>query len=146
MATDLVVRTYDPKLIIINFGEVIFTSFADGTFVTVTRNGNLFDKRKGADGSVDRINRNASDFEVAITLMQTSITNDLLSALALIDRTTNAGKRPLIIKDLNGTTLFFASQAWIQADPNDEEGDSLGTREWMFATGYAEKFTGGNLL
>lgn len=146
MATDLNVRTYDPKFIIATFGEVLFTGYADGTFITITRNGNLFDKRKGADGSVDRINMNASDFEVVITLMQTSLTNDGLSALALLDRVSNLGVKPLTITDLNGTTLFFARQAWIQADPNDEDGDTLGNREWTFGTGPAEKFTGGNLL
>ncbi len=89
---------------------------------------------------------NASDFEVIVTLMQTSLTNDALSALVLTDRVSNTGIRPLTITDLNGTTLFFARQAWVQADPNDEDADSLGSREWTFGTGPAEKFTGGNLL
>jgi len=143
--TDPAVRTYDPKKVIITFGAVLFSGYADGSIVTITRNGNLFDKRKGADGSVDRINMNSNDYEVQINLMQSSITNDLLSAIAIADLLANTGINPLTVKDLSGTTLFFAAQAWIQKDPDDEFGDSLGARQWTLATGIASKFTGGNL-
>lgn len=139
------VRTYDPKKVIITFGSILFSGFADGSVVTITRSGNLFDKRKGADGSVDRINMNSNDFEVQVNLMQTSVTNDLLSAVAAADLLANTGINPLTVKDLSGTTLFFAAQAWIQKDPDDEFGDSLGTRQWTFGTGVASKFTGGNI-
>jgi len=62
------------------------------------------------------------------------------------DMVTNAGKYPLTVKDLNGTELFFAAQAWIAKDPDDDYGDALTTRAWRFDTGIASKFTGGNLL
>lgn len=143
---DPIMRTYDPKLIVITFGAIIFTGFAEGTFVQVTRSGDIFEKQKGADGSIDRINKNAFDFRVTATLKQTSLTNDLLSAAMTADMLTNLGALPFLIKDLKGTTLFFAPQAWIAKDPDDEYGDSLGSREWQFDTGVAEKFTGGSIL
>lgn len=145
MPAFLDVKTYDPKNVIITFGPNIISGYAEGSFVTITRGGNLFEKRQGSDGSVDRINKNTRHYEVTITLMQTSPTNDILSAIALLDITTNTGKLPLTIKDVNGTTTFFAKQAWIQKDPDDEDGDSLGSREWVLATGIADKFTGGNI-
>lgn len=145
MATDFQIRTYDPKRIIASFGETVISGYADGTFLTITRSGNLFDKRKGSDGSVDRINMNARDFAIELTLMQTSPTNDSLSTTANLDLELNNGVKPFVIKDLNGTTLFQTQAAWIEKDPDDEMGDSLGTRAWTFATGIATKFTGGNL-
>lgn len=142
---DVNVRTYDPKRVVIAFGAIIFSGFADGTFITIAGNGDKFEKRKGSDGSVDRINKNSNDYSVTTTLMQSSLTNDALSAALIVDQLDNSGKAPLSVKDLNGTSLFFAAQAWIAKDPDDEEGDSLGNREWRIDTGIADKFTGGNL-
>ncbi|MGD8707097.1 MAG: hypothetical protein PVI88_00250 [Nitrosopumilaceae archaeon] len=139
------VRTYDPKKVVITWGTIIFTGYMSGTFITIARSGDIFEKDKGSDGTIDRINKNAVDFAVTVTLKQTSITNDLLSAAMKIDIESNTSIYPLTVADVGGTTLFFASQAWIGKDPDDEHSDSLVGREWRFDTGPAEKFTGGNI-
>lgn len=139
------VRTYDPKKVIVTFGTIVMTGFAAGTFITITRNGDVFEKERGADGTVDRINKNATDFSIAMTIKQTSITNDLLSTVMIADINSNSGIFPFTVKDLGGTELFFAGQAWIAKDPDDELSDSLTPREWRFDTGPATKFTGGNI-
>lgn len=141
---DLTVRTYDPGKVVVAFGASIITGFAEGTFISIARNGDIFEKSRGADGTVDRINKNANDFAVTMTLKQTSISNDDLSAYSLVDQISNSGKLPLSIKDLGGNTLFFAAQAWIAKDPDDEFSDSLSNREWRFDTGAAAKYSGGN--
>ena len=145
MAKDPLVRTYDPKLITIIWGNIIITGFPEGTFLTIARNGDNFEKSKGADGTVDRINKNSNDYSATITIKQTSITNDALSQAMNEDLLTNTGVRPLTVKDLNGQTFFYARQAWIGKDPDDEYSDTLGSREWRLDTGEAEKFTGGNI-
>lgn len=142
---DPIVRTYDPKMIIVTFGEVEVTGFAAGTFLNVERsNGPSFEKERGADGSVDRVNKNARDLTVTLTLKQTSVSNAALSAIHSSDQLLNTGIRPLLIKDLMGTTLVSAPQAWIENDANIELADTLSGREWTIATGQAEKITGGN--
>ena len=146
MPTDPIVRSYDPKLIIVTFGPIIFSGYAEGTFLTITRSGDVFEKSKGADGSIDRVNKNANDFSVACTIKQTSPVNDLLSAVLTGDILANTGKLPFTVKDLNGTTLFFAGQAWIGKDPDPEFSDALTGREWRIDTGIAELFQGGNIL
>lgn len=146
MATDPNVRTYDPKQVIVTFGVVIVTGYAEGTFIAIAQSGDSFEKQKGADGGVDRVNKNASDYAVTLTLKQTSLTNDALSALSIVDKLSNAGKLPLIVKDLRGTSLFFAEQAWIAKEPDPENSDSMSSREWRFDTGIAKQFIGGNLL
>lgn len=143
---DKTVRTYDPKQIIVAFGPVILTGFAEGTFVSIARNGDVFEKVRGADGGVDRVNKNANDYAVTFTLKQTSISNDALSAVLIQDQLTNTGKYPLTVKDLNGAALFFAAQAWIAKDPDDEYSDVMSNREWRIDTGVAEKFTGGSIV
>jgi hypothetical protein len=146
MAADPNVRTYDPKKVVVTFGTVIVSGYGEGTFIAVTQNGDSFEKQRGADGGVDRVNKNASDYSVVLTLKQTSLVNDLLSALSIADKLSNAGKLPLTVKDLNGTSLFFAEQAWIAKEPDPENSDSMSNREWRFDTGIAKQFIGGNLL
>lgn len=141
---DPTVRTYDPQKVIVTFGPIIATGYADGTFISVERNGNMFEKVRGADGGVDRVNKNAFDFGVTLTLKQTSPTNNALSAMMTADQLTNAGIVPLLVKDLLGNTIFAAPQAWIAKEPTMEDGSDLGTREWLFETGPAVNFIGGN--
>jgi hypothetical protein len=142
---DFTVRTYDPERIKGSLGVIPLSGYADGTYITIARQGDAFEARQGADGTVDRINKRNKHFLVTITLMQTSQVNNLLSAQLIADIESNTGVVPLEIVDLNGTTLFFARAAWIQKDPDDEFADTLGNREWVIATGPADKFTGGNL-
>lgn len=139
------VKTYDPKMVIVNFGALSISGYADGTFIRVARSGDAFAKRKGAAGDVERINRNQGDFEVTLTLLQTSSTNAELSAILAADQVTNAGVFPLSITDTLGETLFFAPQAWIRKDPDWEDGDDLNSREWTFDTGIVlSNIVGGN--
>lgn len=144
MGADPLVRTYDPKKIVITFGTNIITGLPDGSFVNIVQNGDSFEKQKGADGGVDRVNKNAGDFSVTLTLKQTSPSNAALSAAHILDKTTNAGKLPLTIKDVNGTSLFFADQAWIGKPPDSENSNALSNREWRLDTGIAKYIVGGN--
>lgn len=145
MAVDVAVRTYDPKQIVITFGGTIMTGFADGTFVTIAGNGDAFTKVRGADGGVDRVNNNANDYRVTVTLKQTSLANDLLSAQHVLDKAANSGKLPLTVKDLNGTMVFFAPQAWVAKEPDPELSNTMSNRQWMFDTGPATMDVGSNL-
>ena len=146
MANDLSVRTYDPSKIIVTWGPTIVTGFNEGTFLTIARNGQAFEKSKGADGTIDRINRNAFDFTINLTIKQTSITNDIFSAALQADLLTNVSKLPFTVKDVNGLSLFFAPLAGIQKDPDAEYSDALSGREWIFDTGPGANFIGGNIL
>lgn len=141
---DLTVRSYDPKQVVVTFGPTVLTGYAEGTFIKISRNGNAFEKSRGADGGVDRVNKNALDYTVALTLKQTSPINAILAGLLLADQISNSGTLPLVVKDLGGATLFTAAQAWIAKDPDQEFSDSLTTREWTFETGVAANLIGGN--
>jgi len=141
---NLSVKTYDPKMIVITFGSVPISGYAEGTFVRVNRSGDAFSKSKGAGGDVERVNRNQGDFEVSVTLQQTSSSNSELSTILAADQVSNAGVFPLTIKDLlTDKVLFFAPQAWIRKDPEWEDGDELNSREWTFDTGIAANLVGG---
>lgn len=142
--TNPMVKTYDPKMVSASFGALTISGYADGTFINVTRSGEAFTKRKGSGGDVERTNKNAFDFTIEITLLQTSSINTALSALMDADQLGNVGVLPFIIKDISGQTLFTAPQAWISQDPALEESDETTNRTWTFQTGPAAMVVGGN--
>lgn len=143
---DQVVRSYDPKKIIATFGPVVLSGWGKGSFLTISQNGDSFEKQKGADGTVERVNKNANDCTAKFTLLRTSPVNDALSAIHIQDKLDNLGVLPLTIKDLNGTSLFFAPQAWIKKPPEAGESEDFPNREWEIDTGPAANFIGGTVI
>lgn len=138
------VKTYDPKNVKVIFGGNEITGFAPGTMITVTGDGDKFERVKGAQGDYNRINKNANGYSIALNLDKTSLSNDILSAALILDVNGNAGILPFTFIDLNGTDSFFALDAWLAKDPDSEHGDTMPTREWRIDTGVADKFDGGN--
>ena len=58
MANTNLVKTYDPKGLIITHLGIPVNDFIDGTFISIVRDPS-FEVKKGADGSENRINLNS---------------------------------------------------------------------------------------
>ncbi len=129
------VKTYDPKKVIVTFGGVPITGFADGTFVQVDPNAESFTRKVGADGEVVRAKTNDNTHTVVITLQQSSASNSFLGNAYNTDKLTGAGMLPLSITDLNGGTIAFWPQAWIQTDPSWGYAKETTDRGWTLHTG-----------
>ena len=130
------VKNYDPKMVIITFGGVPLTGFADGDFIEVSANdADGFKKQVGADGEVGIAKSADNTHNVNFTIMQTSMTNEYLSSVRNTDKLTGRAVLPLSITDLNGLSLHFWPQAWIKGDPTWGYGKELKERQWTFDTG-----------
>lgn len=140
----MAVKTYDPKQIIVTFGGNILSGFADGTFVTAERNEDMWTTQIGTDGEDTRSKSNNRSGSITVSLMQTSDSNAVLSALALTDEASNSAALPLQIKDNSGNTLLIAETAWIKKMPSVEYGREAGPREWVFETGVLVMNVAGN--
>jgi len=139
------VHTYNPSQVSVTCNGVAITGFAENSFIKVTRNGDLFESIKGADGTVDRVNKNATDFTIELTLKQTSPANLLLQEYVTLDATANAGIFLFNVADLLGNSNFLAPQAWVSKDPDEEYGNGISDRTWTIKTGDGcTKVTGGN--
>lgn len=123
--------TYDPSSVVASFAGVPLGGFADGTFIGVERNNDSFTLMVGAGGEAARARSRNSSGKVTFTLMATSVVNDLLSAVWRADELFGTGVGVVIVKDLNGTTLCIANNAWIMKPPKVEFGKEIGTREWV---------------
>lgn len=139
------VRTYDPLAIVVTLGENIITGFADGTFVNAERASDSFTKTVGASGEVARTRSRDKSGSITLTLMASSQANDLLTALYLEDELLGTGTRPLMVKDLNGTTLCSAINCWVKKPASVEFGKDLSNREWALDCDVLNMIVGGNL-
>lgn len=135
-------RTYDPKQIIVNFLGITITGFAEDSFVEVDYDEDAFIKKTGAGGEVARTRNQNKGGSVKVTLMQSSPTNDLLSAAAILDRKAGTGVGALQVKDGLGTSLHSAAEAWIKKVPASPYAKALGEREWVFDCAELEHFVG----
>lgn len=138
-------KQYDPSQVTIIFGSII-SGYADGSFLSVERNEDSYTLQMGTDGEGTRSKSNNRSGRATFTLMQSSDSNDALSALHLLDESTpnGDGVLPLLIKDLEGRTIYEAEKAWIVKSPTSEFDREATSREWIIETHELTQFIGGN--
>lgn len=138
------VKSYAPDKVAVIIAGVPLTGFADGTFVTVSRNSDTFTPVIGADGEVARTKSSDRSGTIVVTLMQSSNGNDLLSGLHVADEASMTGAFPAAITDTEGRTVLMSDTCWIQKPADSEYGKELGSREWTIYAANLNIFVGGN--
>lgn len=138
------IKTYNPNDTVFSFGGNIMTGYADGEFLNITRPEDMFNTTVGANNEVVRVQTNNTMSEITLTLLQSSISNDILSAIHQLDIVASAGVLPLVIKDLSGLTTFFAGDAWLKKFADQGFGKEISNREWVFTSAESQIFVGGN--
>ena len=138
------VHTYDPANVIISIGGFPMSGFADGTFVTVARDEDIFAKVTGADGEVSRAKSNNRSGSLSLTLQQTSMSNDILSAIALTDEVSNAGVVPVLVKEIGTSTILMSGEGWVKKMPDAVFSKDVENREWVLDLATLNMFEGGN--
>jgi hypothetical protein len=140
----MAIKSFDPAQVSIIFAGIPIEGFADGTFITAARDNPSFTKVVGSDGEGARSKSNDTGGSVTVTLMQTSLSNDALSAIMALDEATGDGVGPLLIKDGLGRTLISAESAWLEKPADAEFAREISNREWVIQTDNLQIFDGGN--
>lgn len=128
-------KSYDPKSVSITIGSHIVSEYEDGTFINCERNNDTWTIKKGASGETARAKSNDRSGRITITLMATSPSNDFLSALAVTDEQTNNGVVPVLIREVGGTTVVEATEAWVVRPSPVERSKTVGATTWIIETG-----------
>jgi hypothetical protein len=136
--------TVDPKKIILIYGISPISGFADGTFIDVERNEDIFSEVIGADGEVTRVKSNNRTGTATFTLLQSSASNDILAAYTLVDEQTGTGVQPFSLTDILGRTKMFSAMGYIKRMAKVEGSKSATNREWKVFLTDLNMFTGGN--
>ena len=140
-------RIYDSNQVQVSFSGIPVQGYADGDFLTIAMETPAFTSVVGTDGEVSRSKSNDLRATITITLMSTSITNDLFSAIYTADLAADggAGVGGLQVVDVNGTSLFTAGNAWITKIPDVTYGREASERSWELQCDKLVAFQGGNL-
>ena len=140
-------RIYDSNEVQISFAGVPVEGYADGDFLTITKESDAFTSIVGSDGNVARSKTNDRRATIEIRLMNTSPTNASLSAVHLADINApgGAGIGAFLCVDLNGTSLYAAGNCWIKRSPDPAFGREASERVWVLECDVLQDFTGGNL-
>lgn len=139
-------KVYDSTEVTVSFSGVPIKGYADGEFLTITFESNVFDDMVGTDGEVTRSKTNDFRATATIKLLSTSDSNDLLSAIYNVDRkaANGAGIGVFLVKDRQGRSVYMASESWIQKPPDVSFDKTATAREWVIRLANLEYFTGGN--
>lgn len=125
--------TYSPQRISVSVAGLFdIEGFAQGTFVEITKEVTPYQYQSAMDGQTSRTFTYDANFSVKIHLAQTSSSNDILNSLHAVDLVTQLGKVPFLIRDKNGSTMFFSPTAWIENYPDVGFSDQMETRVWTF--------------
>lgn len=83
---------------------------------------------------------------VMLTLNQTSASNDILSALYEEFRLTKSPNKffAVMVRDLNGRSLYECSQAFIGKRPNGSFASTMQNRDWTILCADMRQNSGGN--
>jgi hypothetical protein len=140
----MAVRTYNADDVNISFRGNTITGFGPDTFVKIERNSDSFALVIGSAGEGARSKTNDRSGKVTFTLLQTSPSNDILSASLAEDEQVGTGQGALLVKDLSGSSEYEAQNAWVTKYAGAEYGRAVGTREWTLETDRIEMTVGGN--
>ena len=137
---------YDATEVTASFSGVLMQGFGDGEFVKIEMTSDAFTSVVGTDGEVTRSKSSDGRAKITVTLMQSSETNDKLSALYNLDRSTpgGAGVGVFYVRDRGGRSLYVAPQAWIMKAPDVTFDREPTPREWVFECASLQRVDGGN--
>ena len=140
----MAVKTYNPADVQLIVAGIPVEGYAAGTFINAGRINESWRHVVGAAGEVARAKSNDKSGLVTLTLLQTALTNDLLSGLATLDEASGDGVGPLFLKDFSGRTLLTAGSCWIRKPADSEFGQEISNREWAIVCDELLGLTGGN--
>lgn len=137
--------TYNPAKVVLTFLGQIITGYAPGSFVKAARNKDTYTYTPGADGKGCRTLNPDKSGRVTVTLMQSSPSVDVLSAAQILDELEGTGTGPLMVKDLSGTLVVSAENAWIVKPADVDFAAEVGNREWIIEAEEL-RIAGGSIL
>lgn len=148
--TNEILNSYSPESVFIVIAndklQHTISGYVEGTFLELSRVVPHATLYTGADATNSRVVRRVRNFEITLTLAQTSESNDVLSQLLIMDEESRTGEDlfSITIKDTSGRTVAFAAQAFIGTSPDTAFSETIEGRSWVLNAVGMRIFEGGN--
>ena len=137
-------KTFNAQEVVLTVAGIVIGGYDDGTYITIGRDNPSFTSGTGSDGEGWRSKSNDKSGTCTVTLLRSSASNDLLSALSALDEASGDGVGPLLLKDLAGTSIYESEDCWIEKPADAEFARDKTSREWVFKMTVLIPFAGGN--
>lgn len=138
------IGVYSPSEVGVYLATHRIRGFADNTLISISRDSPLFTSKVNADGTVSRTNISSQLYKITLHLHNGSEDNKLLTYISQLDRATNMGKFPLMIKDHLGSSLFSSATTWIETMPDIDFDVGASERRWVLASSHGITHIGGS--
>lgn len=142
-------KSYDSNQVtVIICGIPMVGGYADGEFLRIENDADLFTDVVGTDGEVTRSPTNDGRALATLILMQSSDSNDILDGIASRDANApnGAGVGEFLVRDNSGRAIYKARTCWIKKRPNPSFGREAGPREWQIRIPkFDTRVDGGNI-
>ena len=135
---------YSPEDVKVLIGVGAVDGFALNSIVSVAKVNSTYVSKINSDGSVSRTHKGDNVYNVAISLSNASEWNQVFTYMMLVDRATQMGKFPVLIKDDQGTSLLVSPTSWIEKLPDSSFTTEVDTRDWLICCSHAIFNVGGN--
>ena len=132
----MALKLYDPASVVMLFGGIPMGGFSEGTFISAAQNAESFSLFVGVNGEAARSLTNNQSGRIELTLLQSSASNDVLSAFHAADLVAPRGISvgAVQVKDLNGRVLMLANTSWITKFPEISFSSGVGSFSWTIET------------
>lgn len=128
-------QQYSPKDVVCSWNGIAIEGFAPDSFLRLQRTSPLVTPVVGAGGQV-ALTRNADKTgTIEIELMQTSLSNQMLSAIQAKQDDMELEEdisSNFVIYDPSGSVLATGINAWLQELPQIELGSDQNSKTWIF--------------
>lgn len=123
------VLTYSPSDVRMNISGYDLGGLLN---ISIEWNAQQMQIRRGIRGQNTRIRNSDLSCRVSVDVLQTSVTNDVLFEIFLIDRRRQFARLDLTISDNSGRTVFQTAEAYVTMVPTVTYSMGFDARRWVF--------------
>ena len=136
------VYTYSASEVQLTFGGYTITGWQN---LTITRSVDAFKPVRGIRGKHTRVRSIDTSCTITVTILQTSMSNDVLCRIHDLDLEYGSGRIELLLKDMGGTGIFSSAEAYVLGYPEVVYSGEFEYRQWrLFCQNTGNYTIGGN--
>lgn len=136
------VYTYSPSEVQLTFGGYTVTGWQS---ISITRSVDAFKPVRGIRGKHTRVRSIDTSCTITVTILQTSMSNDVLCRIHDLDLEYGSGRIELLLKDMGGTGVFSSAEAYVLGYPEVVYSGEFEYRQWrLFCQNTGNYTIGGN--
>lgn len=133
---------YSPSEVQLTFGGYTITGWQN---LTITRSVDAFKPVRGIRGKHTRVRSIDTSCTITVTILQTSMSNDVLCRIHDLDLEYGSGRIELLLKDMGGTGIFSSAEAYVLGYPEVVYSGEFEYRQWrLFCQNTGNYTIGGN--